>query len=186
MCNSRQRGLSLIELIMFIVIVGSALAGVLSVLNITTKSSADPMVRKQALAVAEAVLEEVMLQPFTWCDPDDANAPTATSSADCTGGAGGANDESTLPLGPEAGETRTHPTTPFDNVSDYNGGTPITTNIMGTAMPAGYSAAIAVAQDSLNGLPAADSLLITITVSSPGETIQLQGYRSRYSPNTLP
>ena len=57
MCTSRQRGLSLIELIMFIVIVGSALAGVLSVLNFTTKSSADPMVRKQALAIAEQIRE---------------------------------------------------------------------------------------------------------------------------------
>lgn len=186
MCTRRhQQGLSLIELIVFIVIVGTALAGVLTVLNVTAKSSADPMIRKQALAIAEAVLEEVMLQPFTWCDPDDANAATATSSADCTGGAGGANDESTLPLGPEAGETRAGAALPFDNVSDYNGAS-ITTNIVGAPMPSGYSATVTVGQDSLNLLAATDSLLITVSVTSPTETVQLQGYRTRHSPITLP
>ncbi|MCE9569660.1 MAG: type II secretion system GspH family protein, partial [Rhodocyclales bacterium] len=42
----RQHGLTLIELIVFIVIVSVALAGVLSVLNLTARSSADPMIRK--------------------------------------------------------------------------------------------------------------------------------------------
>ena len=37
MCTSvRQRGISLIELIMFIVIVSTALAGILAVMNVTT------------------------------------------------------------------------------------------------------------------------------------------------------
>lgn len=182
----RQRGLTLVELIVFIVIVGVALAGILTVFNITTQSSADPMIRKQMLAIAEAVLEEVQLQPFTWCDPDDPLAATAASSAGCTGGTGGANDESKLPLGPEAGETRASTTAPFDNVSDYNGLAGITTSITGTAMPAGYSAAITVAQDALNGIAAADSLRITVTVSHGSDSIALEGYRTRHSPNSLP
>ncbi len=75
MCTRhRQLGISLIELIMFIVIVSVALAGILLVLNVTTKSSADPLVHKQALAIAESLLEEVELMPFTYCDPDDVNA----------------------------------------------------------------------------------------------------------------
>jgi type II secretory pathway pseudopilin PulG len=74
----RERGLSLVELIMFIVIVGAAVAGIIAVISRTTQSSADPMVRKQALSIAEAVLEEVRLQPFTYCDPDDPTAATAT------------------------------------------------------------------------------------------------------------
>ena len=54
----RQRGLTLIELIVFIVIILVGVAGILSVMNITTRASADPMVRKQSMAFAEAVLEE--------------------------------------------------------------------------------------------------------------------------------
>ena len=53
----RQRGLTLIELIVIILV---GVAGILSVMNITTRASADPMVRKQSMAFAEAVLEEVM------------------------------------------------------------------------------------------------------------------------------
>ncbi|MFA6312356.1 MAG: type II secretion system protein, partial [Sterolibacterium sp.] len=68
-----QSGLTLVELVMFIVIVSVALAGVLTVLNVTVKSSADPMIAKQMLAIAEALLEEVQAKSFTYCDPNDAN-----------------------------------------------------------------------------------------------------------------
>jgi len=80
-----EHGISLIELIVFIVIVGIAVAGVVGALSMATRSSADPMIQKQALAIAEALLEEVQLQPFTYCDPDDPNAASAFSAADCTG-----------------------------------------------------------------------------------------------------
>lgn len=83
--RSRQRGLTFVELIFFIVIVTVGLAGILLVLDQTTSRSADPMVRKQMLAIAESVLEEVRLQSHGWCDPDDANATTATSAAGCAG-----------------------------------------------------------------------------------------------------
>ena len=46
------------KLIMFIIIVGVGLAGVLTVFNVTARSSADPVVRKQALAIAEEVEEQ--------------------------------------------------------------------------------------------------------------------------------
>jgi MSHA pilin protein MshD len=171
MCT-RQRGLTLIELIVFIVIVGVALAGVLTVLTHTARHSADPMVRKQALAIAEAILEEVMLQPFTWCDPDDPAAPTATGYGGC------ATAENNLAA--EGGEARGS----FDNVNDYNG-LATTTNISGGGA-APYNATVTVAQNSLNGIPADASLLITVSVTAGGETIQLQGYRTRHSPNALP
>jgi MSHA pilin protein MshD len=171
-----QRGLTLIELIMFIVIVGVALTGVLSVLNLTTRHSADPLLRKQALAIAEAILEEVELQPFTWCDPDDANAATAISYAGCT------TSENNLVA--EAGEARGSSITPWDNVNDYNG-LSTTTNIAGGGA-APYTATVTVAQDSLNGIPADASLLISVTVVAGPETVVLQGYRTRYAPNTLP
>ena len=56
----KQRGVTLIELIIFIVVITVGLLGILSVMNITTRASADPMQRKQSMAFAEAVLEEVL------------------------------------------------------------------------------------------------------------------------------
>src|SRR5258706_2133797 len=114
-----QAGLSLIELIMFIVIVGIGIAGILRVLNLTAQKSADPMIRKQMLAVADSLLEEVELMPFTYCDPDDANVLTAAgptiSPTDCASLVEGTT---TVPAGESRG------TAPlFDNVADYGGST---------------------------------------------------------------
>lgn len=197
----RQRGVSLVELIVFIVVVGVAVIGVLAALRLGTAASTDPMVQKQALAIAEALLEEAQLQPFTYCDPDDASAATASSAADCTGGAGGANDENLLvagQLGPETaqGEARGSAIVPFDNVSDYNQLTmiPGTGGIRGIdGMPiAGlenYSASVTVTNQAIGAIPAADALLIRVTVDGPQGTnvsVVLDGYRVRYAPNALP
>lgn len=62
---SRQKGISLIELIMFIVIVSIALAGIMLVMNQVSGHSADTLVHKQALTVAESLLEEIEAQPFS-------------------------------------------------------------------------------------------------------------------------
>jgi MSHA pilin protein MshD len=193
MCRvERQRGVSMVELVVFIVVVGIAVIGVLGAMRLGTAASTDPMVQKQALAIAEALLEEAQLQPFTFCDPDDANAATALSAADCTGGAGGANDENRLPLGPEAGETRAG-ATPFDNVSDYNGlnMNPGIIGIDGNPIAGleAYSAAITVGNQALGAVPASEALLIRVTVDGPpgtNVTVVLDGYRVRYAPNALP
>lgn len=178
-----QRGVTLIELVMFIVIVSVGIAGILGVLNITTQRSADPVAPKQALSIAEGVLEEVELAPFTYCDPDDANAATALSSAGC---ADPNLREDALPLGPEAGDAR-----PFDNVSDYNGFTMSGIVDLATGAPipglATYSAAVAVTPAALGSVAAGDALSIKVTVTGPGATqVVLEGYRTRYAPNALP
>jgi MSHA pilin protein MshD len=186
----RSRGFTLVELIVFIVIVSVAVTGVLTALDIANRASTDPMIQKQALAIAEALLEEVQLQPFTYCDPDDANAASALNAAGCTGGAGGANDENKLPLGPETGETRTGATL-FDNVSDYNGLSmgPGITDLSGAAIAGlgAYSASVAVVNQALGAVSSSDALLITVTVTGPANTtVVLHGYRVRYAPNALP
>lgn len=56
----RMRGLTLVELIVFIIIVSVGLSGILLVMNQTVKSSADPLQRKQAISMAESILEEVL------------------------------------------------------------------------------------------------------------------------------
>jgi MSHA pilin protein MshD len=193
MWRARQRGVSLVELIIFIVVVGVAVVGVLAAMRLGTAASTDPMVQKQALAIAEAMLEEVQLQSFTYCDPNDANAATALSSAGC---AAPANNESAA-LGAEAGETRYGAASPFDNVSDYNGydsdaeAPPGIRDLNGTQIAGlgGYRAQVSVSAQGIDVVPAAEALLIRVTVDGPAGTnvrVVLDGYRVRYAPNALP
>ena len=73
MCTTRprQRGFTLVELIIFIVVVGAGVAGILSVMNQVVRNSADPMLTKQAAALADSVLEEVLQKAYA--DPDGTN-----------------------------------------------------------------------------------------------------------------
>lgn len=181
-CPPRRgvRGLSLVELLIFIVVVSAALAGVLQVFIQSSAASADPLLRRQALAIAESLLEEVQLMPFTWCDGDDANVETAASAAGCAAAPDAA--------GPEAGENR-HALPQFDHVNDYHGlAMSGIVDINGTAVAglAGYSASVAVAAAALHtvGAGSGDALRITVTVTGPaGTQLTLEGYRSRHAPN---
>ena len=184
-----QGGLSLIELIVFIMVVSVALAGILAVLNQNTRTSADPLRRKQALAIAEALLEEVQLARFTYCDPVDANAQSAASPAGCA-----STPEN---VGPEGGNTR-----PFDNVNDYvaNFGEAqaYTKDVTEADLPAGYAATVTIqpgaglgpagAQIAADATPAnMNALRIIVNVTySPTDAITLEGYRTRYAPEATP
>ncbi|MHB1231647.1 MAG: prepilin-type N-terminal cleavage/methylation domain-containing protein [Burkholderiales bacterium] len=158
-----ERGFSLVELIVFIVIVSIALAGVLAVMNLTTKHSADPLVRKQAIAVADSLLEEIELQNFN-------KSPTDFP-------------------GPYTQPNRQY----FDNIGDYNGFAPGGVFPIDSATPipglTGYSVSVTVANADLG--PAGSVItaasgkakLITVTVTGPDNTtIVLSGYRTAYGP----
>ena len=178
--TARQQGISLIEMIMFIIIVSIGVVALLAVFSTTSRKSADPMIQKQMLAIAEALLEEVESKPFTYCDPDDANATTASSAAGCA----------SLPeaMGSEGGETRSGATS-FDNVNDYGPSLTINpfTDITGTTTIPGYAATVTVAASALNGIAATDALQITVTVTGPGNSsLALQGHRTLYAPNAVP
>lgn len=153
--NKAQCGISMIELILFIVIIGITLAALLSVLNVTTQASVDPLLRKQALSIAESLLEEVQLHDF----------------ANPAGGFTGAATQANRAL--------------FDDVMDYNGfattgiysadgsGTGITGltdyNVSVTVTPITW---LAVAGDAVH---------ITVTVTPPdGQMLQTVGYRINY------
>lgn len=176
-----SRGLTLIELLMFIMVVGIALSAMLRVFAQATQASADPMIRRQQLAIAESMLREIQLMPFTWCDPDDANAQTANSAADCA----------TQPelIGPEPGETRYGPATFFDNVNDYSGFTMSGIADIGripVSGLAGYALSVSVVPAQLDAITSAsaDAAKLTVSVTGPdGSTLSLQGWRTRYAPN---
>lgn len=174
----RQRGLTMVELIIFIVIVSVAVVGVLQVLTVSNRSSTDPARRKQAMAIAEGLMEEVRLAAYTWCDFSDPAVETANSAAACTVRAEGP--------GPEGMALR-----PYDNVNDYgsSNGAPVPYNsdIAGNPFPAGYNATVTVVNSALGAVPASDALRITVNVSyaAGAESVVLEGFRTRYAPQAI-
>ena len=181
----RQTGITLVEVIVFIVIISVGIAGLLGVMNVTTRSSADPMIRKQALAIAESLMEEIQLQPFTYCAIEDATAATAT------GAFVGANGCTATVQGlGAAGKTRYAEDNRFNNVGNYqgfvmNGVLDITGTVVGGL--GAFNAVVAITQEAQGGIAAADSLRINVTVTPPnGDAITLTGYRFRYAPRAVP
>jgi MSHA pilin protein MshD len=191
MCSKRrQRGFSLIEVVVFIVVLGIAFVGMLVLYNRVTSASVDPMVRKQALAIASSLLEEIELHAYTFCETSDPNVYTAPNLAGCTTG-----EAKVL------GENRYGPLR-FDNVKDYDGfcmgpGLPACSDTVITtaagATVAGlesYRVDVAIVQIAASELgadvPATDALRITVTATHQptGITTKLQGYRVRYAPNS--
>lgn len=160
MCNNgsvrrHQCGFSLVEIVISMVIVGVGLAALLTPIITTTQHSADPVVRKQSLAVAEALLDEIESMPF----------------ANPAGGFAGAATQANRPL--------------FDNVADYNGFNTVGIfTLDGVAIPAlaNYNVTgVAVTPTALGAIGAANALLITVTVTGPGgEAVSLSGFRTNY------
>lgn len=181
----RNAGLSMIELIMFIVVVSIGVVGILRVLNVAVQTSADPMRRKQAIAIAESVLTTIEQQQFTFCDPLDPAMSTALSTAGCTtsqDGAGGANGSTVAGPMPMASA--------FNNVADYGNWAPATiTDITGGNAMNGYVVTVAITRAGGDAQFAPtvgpdDALRIQVTVRFGTEpAIVLVGYRFRYSPN---
>jgi MSHA pilin protein MshD len=182
MSSSRHAGFSLLEAVIFIVVLGVGIAGMAILYNQLTVASVDPLIRKQALAIANSLMEEIQLRAFTYCDPDDPQVYTATVPADC------AVQEA---IGAEGGETR-YADPRFDNVNDYAALPPMTgivdINNNAVAGLGTYGASVTVANaggDFPGGIPADAALLITVTVTGPANVrVALQGYRLRYAPNS--
>lgn len=160
MNRPRSRGFTLIELIIFIVVIAAGLAGILSVMNNVVVASADPMVRKQAAALADSILEEILLQAF--CDPDTVDATAIPPVCGANGG--------------EANRTT------FDDVDDYDG----IDEVISAAGPVfvgmstglnGYRVQIDVVAGALGAVASRD---ITVTVSRGQEVVVMNGHRTNY------
>lgn len=189
MSSNRECGLSLIEVVVFIVVLGIGIAGMAVLYNQLTLASVDPVVRKQAVAIANSLMEEIQLRPFTYCDPDDPAVFDANSTADCDPPkVEGIGPENFAPLGLE---TRSGATA-FDNVNDYNNfplpagiqdvnGNPI----LGLELYAARVDIVNAGADFPAAVPAVAALRITVTVTGPANVrVALDGYRLRYAPKS--
>jgi MSHA pilin protein MshD len=83
--RNRNRGFTLMELLLLVVVFSVGLAGILTVYVNAVAGSADPLVRKQALAIAESLMEEIMLQPFSAGTPHGATRNTFDEVGDYNG-----------------------------------------------------------------------------------------------------
>jgi len=158
--SRRHSGFTLIEMIVFIVVVSVGLAGILSVFNASVRGSADPMIRKQALAIAEATMEEVLLKRFA--DTSD-NTCTPTTAPRC---------QANTPA------DRAN----YNDVAYYNNWDQTGVNSPDTfaaAVPGleAYRVRIAVSDVTLNTVAMKE---ITVTVSAGDESITLTSHRGNY------
>ena len=78
--NAAESGMTLIEVVISIVIIATAVSAVLGVLSKNVGHSADALVVSQAIAIAEAYIEEISLKPFA--DPDGSDAEAARAAYD--------------------------------------------------------------------------------------------------------
>ena len=157
MCiRNAARGFSLIELIVMVVVLAVGITGILSVYTNAIRGSADPLVRKQALAVAEAMLDEIRLNSF---DP--------LPGIKTCGGSRASNDD-VLDYDCPASA----PIVDIDGVA-----------VPGLSA---YSITMTVAADGSLGpggalVPPGNAKLISVTVSGPGGVaIALTGYKAKY------
>ena len=151
MSNSRrERGFTLIEMIIAIVVLGIGLTGVLVAYQTVVRGSADALVGKQLVAIAEEMMEEVLLKPHSLV----------------VGGAGATDCG--------AGASRSA----FDDVGDYNGyQTPNICDIDGDAVPGlnGYAVAVAVVLVNMEGI--ANTMQVSVTATHGAQSFVLQGFK---------
>lgn len=163
------RGVTLVELVIFIAVISVGLVGTLLVMHYTARHGADPMVREQALLIAESYMEEILAKRFI--DPTSGTTRTCPT--------------------PEGGRTN------YDNVCDYNGlGDAGARDQFGNAVTGleNYNVAVVVSGGSGISLgPAGNAvantgsvrvLRVDVTVSysdNPDFNVVLTGYRTHYN-----
>lgn len=139
---SKQRGFTLIEMVVAIVIIGVGLAGVLSVFSTSVRSSADPVVRKQLLSIAEEMIEEIALKPFA----STPNGATSGCARAVFNDIGDYNDYATS-----------------GQICNLDGGA--------IASLAGYSVSVKVAPGTLQGISDARQITVTASRGSESLTL---------------
>ena len=152
----RQKGFTLIETIVFIVVISIGMVGIMSLSNTLIQQSATPIIISEANAIALSYMDEILGKPFY--DP-------ATQ---------------TVCPAPPVGRIN------FDNVCDYSGyfnHSPVT-NMNGTTF--GRFSGFSVTADiiypaTLGALPNADVIQVNVIVyHSEIPDFKITGYRTVY------
>lgn len=172
---SPSRGFTLVELVIAIVVIAAAVAGIAQLLANAAAHNAEPYVRQRGLSVAQAFMDEILRKRW------DENTPLGggcvnTGTGACPGGPA-----------PSGGGTEEATRAQYDDVDDYDTITAQSPpqDATQTPMPGynGYTVDVSVANPggAWNGIPAADVKQITVTVNTPtGEDLTLTAYRVNF------
>jgi MSHA pilin protein MshD len=174
------------------VILGIAASLITLGVTSSAKHTADPVVQEQAVAIADAYLQEILQKGF--CDPDDTsfgivgglshcrpNPSWAGCTASICGGTCGGNGANSLT--PEASRTS------YDDICDYNGLSQSPRDQNDTPLPglSLYTATIAVVGDATAIVGAlvgtnGQTARVDVTVSHPAlpAPVVVSGYRVNY------
>lgn len=151
--RSRQRGLTLVELIIAILVIGIAASGLAAAYLTTMARSADPQLEAQASAIAQSYLDEILAHDFS--DPD-----------------GSTSDDGSRATYDDVSD---YNNLPDNRVRDQYG------NLIGNLDSAGYTVQVNVASSNDLGIGSGNTRKITVTVQHPGNVqVQLTGYRANY------
>lgn len=148
---SRSTGFTLPEMLLVIVVMGVGLAGVLIAFSTVGRGSADPVLQKQMLSIAEELMEEIQLRPYV--------AASNTTPAVCA--------RNTF------NDVRDYDGYATSNKICAIDGTAI------PALN-GYSVSIAVTSMSLVGVAGTLQIVVSVTGQN-GQTLNLYGYRTNYA-----
>ncbi|HEY7774572.1 MAG TPA: type II secretion system protein [Marinagarivorans sp.] len=149
-----QRGVTLVEVIVFIVVINLAFVAVMQIYGQAVVNSVDPVVRVRATELARATLDEILARRF------DENSPSGGIPA-----CGTAEGEACLGIGAD---------TDYDDVGDFNG--------YSDATHPNYPVAVSVVNAGGDlGLAPAMARKITVVVGMPdGNQVTLAAYKANY------
>ena len=152
--KAAQRGVTLIEVIVFIVVINLAFVAVMQIYGQAVVNTVDPIVRVRATELAKAALDDVLARRF------DENTPSGGIPA-----CGSAQGEACVGITADAG---------YDDVGDFNGYT--------DNSDANYPISITVTEAGGDlGLAASMARKITVIVGMPdGNQVALAAYKANY------
>ena len=149
-------GFTLIETIVFMVVISIALVALVRVFtqSVANGANVDPIIRTRALELAQAQMDEIIARNF-----DEATPPGGIPACNSSLGIACAG---------------VSPDGDFDDIGDYNGNP--------TLGGGAYNVNVSVADAGGDlGLTATNARLVTVTVSMPGgDTVTLASYRTNF------
>ena len=113
--SKSQSGLSLIEVIIFILILSIALGAIISVYIYTTRHSANTILTLKTVELSQALMDEILSKSYDENTPVGGGCVDGYASTSCTSG-NAAQAALATGFGINAGESRNR----FDDIDDYH------------------------------------------------------------------